>query len=563
MSVDSSPSNKKHRVIAWKPEGADNVPSSSQRFPRWVRVTGMVAAALFVLLAVRTGYVLWELENARMAGQRGLAGAPGSTFGQDFADRSRAEFARSEAMRAIDVIAKTTPDHPAIVNYLVTIDKLRNEADRALGSHNFAVAVERYGVLTREAKGLATALEDRRKAREGYDKFIVNVDRLQRFKSLDPAVFTSAITSAGAGQSFLDKGSFSLGREKIDEALATLLGLEKAIAAELEDNLAIGRAALANGDGRAAKLAYNFALELQPNNELAAKGLARAEHIEQVFALLKGAETAEAAGQLEAAQKNFEQAFALDAQSATAQAGISRTKSAIKTRDFESALASATAAREAKDWDKAIAGYQAALKVIPDDKDVKKALADARVSQREDKIQGMLESAYNFERDYNWEAAKRTYLELIKYEPGQTDAEEGLLRTGRVIRAILVFDKKVEEARSHAQRANYQLAIIAFNEAMASKPSYLELSPEQNQLKNVLERQSRPVQISFVSDEKTYVTISGVRMLNKFDQTTVPLLPGNYEIIGRRKGYEEVRESLRVRADEPIPPITIIANKRL
>ncbi len=413
------------------------------------------------------------------------------------------------------------------------------------------------------AKELATSLEDRRKAREGYDKFVVTVDRLQRFKNLNPDAFKTAITAAGAGQSFLDKGSFSLGREKIDEALNTLADLEKSIANELENNLAIGRAALANGDGRAAQLAFNYALELQPENELATKGLERAQHISQVFSLLKTASENESAGKLEDAQKNFEQAFAVDSQSATAQAGISRVKVAIKTRDFQGALARARAAREAKRWDDAISAYQAALKVMPDDKDVKKDLADARVSQREAHIQDMLETAYKYEREYNWDAAKRTYLDLIAYEPGQSDAEEGLLRTGKVIRAILVFEKKIEEARSHAQRANFQLAINAFNEAMASKPSYLELSPEQVQLKNVLERQSRPVPVTFISDERTYVTISGVRMLNKFNQTTVPLLPGNYEIIGRRKGYEEVRESLRVRADDSVQPITIVANKRM
>ena len=76
--------------------------------------------------------------------------------------------------------------------------------------------------------------------------------------------------------------------------------------------------------------------------------------------------------------------------------------------------------------------------------------------------------------------------------------------------------------------------------------------------------QSKPVQVTFISDTKTYVTISGVRMLgNKFTTVTVPLLPGNYEVIGRRKGYEEVRESLRIRADDAVNPVTIIANKKI
>lgn len=561
MSVESSPTSKKHRVIAWKPEGADHNPAQRRGLPPWARIGGGI---LLALLALRIVVVLWqEFGQPEAADPTALSTGTNANLSQVFADRSRAEFARNAAMRAVEVVEKSPTDHNAIVQRRITIKNLLEGADKALGDRNFGAAVQRFDAVTAEANALANALEDRRKAREGYDKFLVGNSRLERFKHLDAASYESAAVAAGASQTFLDRGSFTLAREKIDEALGALNGLEKTVAVELEANLAIGRAALTHGDGYAAQLAFSRALELEPKNELAAKGLERAKKIEQVFALLKSAAEAETSGQLENAQGSFEKAFALDAQSATAQAGISRVKAAIKDRDFKAAIARGEQARGAKNWTEAIAGFEAALKVFPEDKDVKRQLAEARVLQREARVQDMLESAYAFEREYNWEAAKRTYLELIGYQPGQADAEEGLLRTGRVIRALLVFEKKIEEARTQAQRAQYQLAIAAFNEAMQSKPSYLELSPEQAQLKDILERQSRPVQVTFISDKKTYVTISGVRMLSKFEETKVPLLPGNYEVIGRRKGYEEVRESLHIRADDPVPPITIIANKRL
>lgn len=561
MSVDSSSSQKKHRVIGWKPEGADTTVAPRAGLPRWARNTLVVVG---VFLIWRLGIAPFVFRSDRPEAATDFGGTtPVASLTQSFENRSKAEFARSEANRALEVIAKTKPDHPAIINHLVTIDRLRAAADSALGNRDYVTAVQRYEALTTEAKNLATALEDRRKAREGYDRFIVDVERLERFSYLRPEVFQAAITAAGASQSFIDNGSFKLGREKIEQAATMLRELDKAIADELEHYLSIGRAALTNGDGRAAEIAFSRALELEPKHKLAAMGLKRAEHIEAVFSHLNTAAKLEAAGKLEEAQDHFEKAFALDNQSATAQAGISRMKAAIKERDFQQALARAKAAGEANQWDEAIAAYEAALKVVPGDKEVERKLAEARVRQREARIQAMLETAYNYEREYDWEAAKRTYLDLIAYQPGQPEAEEGLLRTGKVIRAILVFEKKLEEARSHAQRANFQLAIHAFNEAMASKPSYLELTPEQNQLKSLLELQSRPVPVTFISDRRTYVTISGVRMLNKFEQTTVSLLPGNYEVIGRRRGYEEVRETLRVRADDPIPPVTIIANKRI
>src|SRR5262249_10328937 len=156
--------------------------------------------------------------------------------------------------------------------------------------------------VANEAKSVADALEDRRKAREGYDKFVVNVSRLERFKDVDPDDFNNAITAAGAVQAFLDNGSFTVAREKMDEAAASLQAVEKSTGVALESDLADGRAALAHGQGAAAAEAFTKVLQIQPDNELATKGLARAKNIEKVFALQTAAASLEAAGKLEEAQ---------------------------------------------------------------------------------------------------------------------------------------------------------------------------------------------------------------------------------------------------------------------
>ena len=278
--------------------------------------------------------------------------------------------------------------------------------------------------------------------------------------------------------------------------------------------------------------------------------------------MLADADRFEAAGKLEEARDLFAKTFELDGQSAAAQAGVSRTKAAIKKRDFDSARARATAAAAENRWTDAIAAYVEAQKVEPDNEEVKKLLAESRVREREQRVQDMLKAAYDAERQYAWADARRVYLELLAFQPGKTEAEEGLLRTGKVTRALLKFERLLEDARSLAARADFQAAINSFNEAMASKPAYLELQLDQIELKEMLERQSKPVSIAFVSDGKTWVTISGLQLLGKFTTTSVNILPGNYEVIGRRKGYADVREVIRVRAGEAIEPVTIIATKR-
>ena len=238
-------------------------------------------------------------------------------------------------------------------------------------------------------------------------------------------------------------------------------------------------------------------------------------------------------------------------------------KALIRERDFKAALDRAAAAREESKWNDVIDAYEAALKLSPDDASVKEQLATARVEQREAFIQDSLATAYEFERAYDWNNARRIYLELLKFEPEQADAAEGLSRTGKVLRALLKFERLIDDARSLAQRASFQSAIATFNEALANKPSYLALTPEQDELRILLEKQSRPVQVSLVSDNRTYVTIQNLRLLRRFEKTSVAMLPGNYEFIGRRRGYQDVREVVRIRGDDNMQPITIVANTRM
>ena len=65
------------------------------------------------------------------------------------------------------------------------------------------------------------------------------------------------------------------------------------------------------------------------------------------------------------------------------------------------------------------------------------------------------------------------------------------------------------------------------------------------------------VQVRLVSDGQTWVSITKVQQPAQFQQKTVTLPPGDYEIVGRRRGYRDVQNLLRVRSGEQ-PTLTII-----
>ena len=127
-----------------------------------------------------------------------------------------------------------------------------------------------------------------------------------------------------------------------------------------------------------------------------------------------------------------------------------------------------------------------------------------------------------------------------------------------MIRALMQYNKLVDVAEVHVQRAEFQRAIRAFNEAMAIKPSYLALTDRVSQLREVLSVQSKAVEVTFQSDGESWVSINNYRMLGKIRVTTLKILPGDYEIISRRKGFQDVMLVLQVR-NGTTPPVVRVA----
>ena len=67
-----------------------------------------------------------------------------------------------------------------------------------------------------------------------------------------------------------------------------------------------------------------------------------------------------------------------------------------------------------------------------------------------------------------------------------------------------------------------------------------------------------PVDVTFKSDDETWVQITNFRAPKKFQTETIKILPGNYEVVGRRRGYRDVVMLLQVRGGMPAPEVTVI-----
>jgi len=553
---------KKRRIIHWNPDaGREQVRSkwTWKRILLWSGggIFGLLIAAGIVIRAAKLvlGPDIFERRAGVVAGQPNVADANSA-----FVSRAKAEQLQELVSKSLAEIKRIPTDHPVQFQQLVLMEKAMGEGVTLMESHDFGKAAAVFEGLKRDADAFSYNVKIKGEAKQGYDKILLHIKDLELARSLAPGALEAAFESAGLGRQLLTDGNFAGAKKVFDAGEAGLKKAEQALADYVRDNLLVGQRALAKGEKDEAKKAFEAALEKSPGNEVAVQGLKRAENIDRVYALLQQGEKLEKDARYAEAAESYKKAFALDAFSAAAQEGQARAARLEKETKFASAKSAADAAAKAKDWPKAITEYQAALKVYPQKTDVQALLKTAKENAHKDAVQKALAKGFAYEKEYQWREARDAYHETLQLEPDQPEAKEGYTRAGTVIRALLQYERYIEAAEVLANKAQFQDAIRRFNEAMAVKPSYLVNSDRVQQLHNTLMTQNKPVDVTFKSDGNTWVSILSYRQPEKIETKVIRMLPGDYQVVGRRRGYRDVEMLLQVRNGTTPPTVTVACN---
>ena len=87
-------------------------------------------------------------------------------------------------------------------------------------------------------------------------------------------------------------------------------------------------------------------------------------------------------------------------------------------------------------------------------------------------------------------------------------------------------------------------------------PNYLSLTSYQEQIRQELEVQKKPLQVKILSDSKTWVSILGVLPPVKFREKTIEIYPDLYQLRGKRSGYQDF--VLEYAMDQNNAPIVLV-----
>jgi len=434
-------------------------------------------------------------------------------------------------------------------------------AGRSASTGDQAAAAERARAeqLKEAQQGAQVLAEARAAAEQARDRF---VSLLSATEERAAAVWATAALAtvreqAGEASRRFDLGEFAAAREQWEAAIGGLGAIDSGRAAALAQALAAGGQALRDGRSEAAAGAFRLALEIEPGDATAVRGLARANKLDEVLALLDQAGRDEQQGRISDARQAYRKALALDDEAPGAREALDRIARQQANEAFAGVMSRGLAAMAGGRTADAREAFRQAESMRPGSGEVQQALAELeRIAQAEG-LQALSERARSAERAERWEEARLAWSEALEREPTLEPARAGLDRVVPRVALDARIDGLIgtpERLWTQAGRTEAESVIAAAADAPAPKASLVGRVAE---LRALLQAAQTPVRVMLESDGVTDVVIYRVGRMGSFERREVELMPGRYAVVGTRPGYRDVREDVVIRPGELPGPVAV------
>jgi len=362
---------------------------------------------------------------------------------------------------------------------------------------------------------------------------------------------------ADSGDSFYREEKFGEAMETYAAAINQLGELKKNIPMVLEENLMTGEAALTAGEVESAIIAWSIAHAIERDNPYIEAQLHRAENLEEVLSYVKTGDFHERELSLSEALESYRDATKLDPKWQPASKGVARVRSKIAKMKFTDAMSAGFSKLAAKQYDQSRQAFARAQEIFPKSQEPIDGLLQIHLAQRMDTIDRHKTAAAKFVQKEDWSGAITEYESVLKLDQTLVFATDGL----REARERLELDATLNRflAQPTVMRDEDEL-----NSAKTALVSASRFSEPGAHLKQQLSTLSRlitvariPISVELNSDNKTDITIYKVGNYGKISSREVQLYPGDYTIVGKRRGYRDVRRQLTLLAGELVDPIYI------
>jgi len=369
--------------------------------------------------------------------------------------------------------------------------------------------------------------------------------------------FAAATARIAEGETAYREQRFPAALRAYDTASRQLRDIEKLIPETVATYVDEGERAVLSQDSVGAQRAFERALALAPDDKRAQTGLARAQSLDRVIALIAEAKGYERVGDSDRARSAYREALNLDPAASEAAQALERMDLARSEQEYAQAMSAGYKALEAQQFDAAKTSFERASRLRPAATEARNALQQTALRASAARLEQALQAAANHERAERWNEAAGQYRAALAIDKGLDVANSGLQRASTRAALDLELEKTLAQAARLGEDATYRQAQTVLDRARGVTAPGPRLQKQVAALAAAITHARTPVTVVLNSDGLTTVSIQRIGNYAPFAQQQLTLLAGRYTAIGKRDGYRDVRVEFAVDPAAPPPPITV------
>jgi len=332
--------------------------------------------------------------------------------------------------------------------------------------------------------------------------------------------------------------------------------------AQTEQHIEDAKSAFENDQIPQAQLNLNKALALMPTNSEAMELQSRLDAYSEVAILLRDLQVAKIENNLPKQISLLKDIIELDPQRSELNEDLDDIKVSYNQQTLASLLSSAESALAANQLSKAQQLVNEATAIKPSSKgaqSLNNRIAQVKAQQSLRSIKASL--TRTAEQD-NWEEVASISSSALQNYPTDAELKEFQSQAQQVISAKKSLAIFIARPGRLADDNIREAATKAIQSAFA--PSLLSPSLQQQieQAANMIDQYKSPVDVTVVSDGKTYIVVSGVGHVGEHREKVISLTPGNYVLQGKREGYRNKRLEFTVISNTPLV-LTLICDEKI
>ena len=328
-----------------------------------------------------------------------------------------------------------------------------------------------------------------------------------------------------------------------------------AVATELVEE---GQLGLAAGNSAAARSAFQRALRLLPDDARTLAGLARAESLDHVAALIAQAQGYEQLQQHEKAAATYREALTLDADAPAAASALARIELEQRAKVLDEAMSAGFAALQSQRFDAASAAFQRAQALDASRPDIPAALAQVARARAAWTLETQVEAARRAAAAEQWEEAVTRYDRALALDAAMSDVarerEDAATRLSLDRELIRLLSRPGDYVQApHRAETEAYLAAVRARGLRGER-----LQRQLRALERVLKLAGTPLRVVLRSDGRLRVSIVPTdQTLDPFQERALSLLPGPYTATGTGDDCAEVRVEFQLSHDHEPAAIEI------